>query len=146
MSQDKYESIRLKNQMCFPLYVCSKEIVRRHKPYLDKLELTYTQYITMMVLWEKKEVTVKELGKDLFLDSGTLTPLLKKLESKGYVTRERMEHDERNLCVKITKEGDELQEKALQVPKQMKGCISLKIEEAEQLSNILHKILGEFQE
>ena len=88
--------LKLENQLCFPLYACSKEIVRRYKPFLDPLDLTYTQYITMMVLWEKKAVTVKELGEKLYLDSGTLTPVLKKLESKGYLTRERSGKDEQN--------------------------------------------------
>lgn len=86
---DKYDSLKLENQLCFPLYACSKEITRRYKPFLSKLDLTYTQYITMMVLWETRELSVKELGDKLFLDSGTLTPLLKKLESKGYLTRNR---------------------------------------------------------
>lgn len=146
MSKDQYASIRLCNQMCFPLYACSKEIVRRYKPYLDELCLTYTQYIAMMVLWEKKEVTVKELGKELFLDSGTLTPLLKKLESKGYVTRERMESDERNLMVTITEKGEALKEEAVKVPEKMKGCVSLEPEEAQQLYKILHKMLDCFEE
>lgn len=92
---DKYDLLKLENQLCFPLYACSKEIVRRYKVYLDKLDLTYTQYIVMMVMWEDKELNVKELGDKLFLDSGTLTPVLKKLESKGYVTRERSKIDER---------------------------------------------------
>ncbi len=98
---DKYDSLKLENQLCFPLYACSKEITRRYKPFLSKLDLTYTQYITMMVLWETRELSVKELGDKLFLDSGTLTPLLKKLESKGYLTRNRSVKDERNLIIKI---------------------------------------------
>ena len=83
------DKLLLENQLCFPLYVASKEIVRLYTPYLDKVDLTYTQYITMMVMWEVKEINVKELGKRLFLDSGTLTPLLKKLEAKGFVERNR---------------------------------------------------------
>ena len=98
-NQDKYESLKLSNQLCFPLYACSKEIIRKYKPYLDDIDLTYTQYIAMMVLWEKKTVNVKLLGECLYLDSGTLTPVLKKLESKGYITRERSSEDERNLVV-----------------------------------------------
>lgn len=125
MSKDKYAGIRLENQLCFPLYVCSKEIVRRYKPYLDELNLTYTQYIAMMVLWEEREVTVTELGKQLFLDSGTLTPLLKKLEQKGFVTRKRMESDERNVCISITDKGDRLKEEAVKIPEKMSCCISL---------------------
>lgn len=144
-NKDKYAAIRLENQICFPLYACSKEIVRRYKPYLDELDLTYTQYIAMMVLWEKKEVTVKELGKELFLDSGTLTPLLKKLEAKGFVTRTRMESDERNLCVDITPKGEDLKERALCIPEKMNGCVALSVEEAKQLYGLLHKMLGTFE-
>ena len=89
MEDKQYEAVKLENQLCFPLYACSRETIRLYKPYLDELELTYTQYISMMVLWEKKSVTVKELGRALYLDSGTLTPLLKKLENKGLLTRRR---------------------------------------------------------
>ena len=110
------DSLKLENQLCFPLYVCSKEIIRRYKPILDKLDLTYTQYITMMVLWEHDTINVKTLGKMLYLDSGTLTPLLKKLESKEYITRTRNNNDERNLNISITDKGKDLKEKALIVP------------------------------
>lgn len=144
MSKDKYAGIRLENQLCFPLYVCSKEIVRRYKPYLDELNLTYTQYIAMMVLWEEREVTVTELGKQLFLDSGTLTPLLKKLEQKGFVTRKRMESDERNVCISITDKGDKLKEEAVKIPEKMSCCISLNSEEVKTLYTILQKVLGNF--
>ncbi len=144
MSKDKYAGIRLENQLCFPLYVCSKEIVRRYKPYLDELNLTYTQYIAMMVLWEEREVTVTELGKQLFLDSGTLTPLLKKLEQKGFVTRKRMESDERNVCISITDKGDRLKEEAVKIPEKMRCCISLNPEETKTLYTILQKVLGNF--
>ena len=144
MSKDKYAGIRLENQLCFPLYVCSKEIVRRYKPYLDELNLTYTQYIAMMVLWEEREVTVTELGKQLFLDSGTLTPLLKKLEQKGFVTRKRMESDERNVCISITDKGDRLKEEAVKIPEKMSFCISLNPEEVKTLYTILQKVLGNF--
>lgn len=144
MSKDKYAGIRLENQLCFPLYVCSKEIVRRYKPYLDELNLTYTQYIAMMVLWEEREVTVTELGKQLFLDSGTLTPLLKKLEQKGFVTRKRMESDERNVCISITDKGDRLKEEAVKIPEKISCCISLNPEEVKTLYTILQKVLGNF--
>lgn len=139
---DKYDAIKLENQLCFPLYAASKEIVRKYKPFLDELDMTYTQYITMMVMWEQKEVTVKELGEYLYLDSGTLTPLLKTLEKKGLVERKRSKEDERVLNVFITKEGEALKEKAVQVPTQMAGCVKLEKEEAEQLYKILYKILG----
>lgn len=141
---DKYDSLKLENQLCFPLYACSKEIIRRYKPFLDKIDLTYTQYITMMVLWDKKEMNVKELGKYLYLDSGTLTPVLKKLESKGYIQRSRSKEDERNLVICITKEGEALKEQALEVPVQMGQCVKLTEEEAKLLYQILYKILGEF--
>ncbi len=137
----KYDSIKLENQLCFPLYAASKEIVRRYKPYLDKLDLTYTQYITMMAMWEVKTTNVKELGEKLFLDSGTLTPLLKKLESKNYIMRRRSENDERNLIVEITPEGEALKELALSVPAGMTKCIVLSTEEKESLHKILNKIL-----
>jgi DNA-binding MarR family transcriptional regulator len=138
----KYDCIRLENQLCFPLYAVSKEVVRRYKPILDKLDLTYTQYIVMMVLWEKKQTNVKELGECLYLDSGTLTPLLKKLEQKGYIERKRSEEDERNLIVHITEEGMQLQERALEVPGQIGRCIALEPEDAAKLYELLHKLLG----
>ena len=102
---DKYESLKLCNQLCFPLYAASREITKRYKPLLDKLDLTYTQYIAMMVMWEHKEVTVKEMGECLFLDSGTLTPVLKKLEQKGYVLRQRSTDDERVMNLTLTDKG-----------------------------------------
>ena len=143
---DKYDSLKLENQLCFPLYACSKEIVRRYKTYLDKLDLTYTQYIVMMVMWEEKELNVKELGDKLFLDSGTLPPVLKKLEAKGYVTRERSKIYERTLIVTLTKSGEELKEMALEIPVGMRGCLNINDEEMTQLRNMLNKILSEIGE
>ena len=140
--QETYDALKLGNQLCFPLYACSKEIVRRYKPYLDELDLTYTQYIAMMVLWEHKQMNVKELGKKLFLDSGTLTPVLKKLEAKGYISRERSDEDERNLIITITGTGEELKEKAACVPGKMSACVKLEPEEARMLYSILYKLLG----
>ena len=139
---DKYNTLKLENQLCFPLYACSKEVVKKYKPFLDKLNLTYTQYITMMVMWEKKRINVKELGECLYLDSGTLTPLLKKLESKGYIKRERSKEDERNLIVTITKKGEALREDAVEVPIQMGQCVNLNDEEAVTLYKLLYKLLG----
>ena len=139
----KYDSLKLENQLCFPLYACSKEIVRRYKTYLDRLDLTYTQYIVMMVMWEEKELNVKELGDKLFLDSGTLTPVLKKLEAKGYVTRERSKIDERTLIVTLTESGNELREKAVDIPVGMRGCLKLSDEEMVQLRTMLNKILSD---
>lgn len=139
--EKKYDVLKLENQLCFPLYACAKEIVRRYKPYLDELDLTYTQYITMLVLWEKSKMNVKELGDCLYLDSGTLTPVLKKLETKKYITRKRSKEDERNLMITITPEGKKLREKAVEVPKKMGQCIHLQPEEARQLYQLLYQIL-----
>ena len=142
MDHAKYDVLKLENQLCFPLYACSREIVKRYKPFLDQIDLTYTQYIAMMVLWERKCVNVKELGECLYLDSGTLTPLLKKLEAKGLVTRMRSEKDERNLVVSITEEGEKLKEKAAEIPIQIAGCTNLTEEEGMMLYHILYKLLG----
>ena len=142
MGKDKYECLRIENQICFPLYACSKEIVRKYKPFLDELDLTYTQYITMLVLWEKKETNVKELGEQLFLDSGTLTPLLKKLESKGFVSRKRSEADERNLVVSITDAGMALRDKALDIPEKMTCCVNLDPAKAKELYKLLYEVLS----
>ena len=141
MQNNKYDCLKLENQLCFPLYACSKEVIRRYKPYLDKLDLTYTQYIAMMVMWEKKEVTVTELGKYLYLDSGTLTPVLKKLEEKNYVIRNRSKEDERNLIVSITQEGEDLKEQAVQIPMSLSACVNVKPQEAQQLYQLLYKLL-----
>ena len=137
----KYDALRLENQLCFPLYACAKEIVRRYKPLLDPLDLTYTQYIAMMVLWEKKSVTVKELGGCLYLDSGTLTPLLKKMEAKGLITRRRSGEDERSLIVSLTGKGAQLRDEALDVPVQMAKCVMLEPGEAQELYRLLYKLL-----
>lgn len=139
--ENNFDALKLENQLCFPLYACSKEIVKKYKPFLDKLDLTYTQYIAMMVLWDKKEITVKALGECLYLDSGTLTPLLKKLEAKEYVKRSRSKEDERNLLISITDKGEKLKEQAIDVPAQMSGCVNLQPEEAMQLYELLYKIL-----
>ena len=140
MEEDN-NKLKLENQLCFPLYACSKEIIRRYKPLLEELDLTYTQYITMLVMWDKRQINVKALGKCLFLDSGTLTPVLKKLENKGYIKRSRMEKDERNLIVSITEKGDKLKKKAKSVPEEMSKCVKLSQEEAINLYRILYKIL-----
>lgn len=138
----KYDSLKLENQLCFPLYACSKEVVKQYKPYLDHIDLTYTQYITMMVMWEGKQLTVKELGEYLYLDSGTLTPVLKKLESKGYVLRSRSKDDERNLIVTLTEQGERLKDEAYEIPMKVGQCVKLKPEEAKLLYQLLYKVLN----
>ena len=137
----KYDALKIGNQLCFPLYACSREIIKRYKPFLDEIDLTYTPYIAMMVLWEQGSTTVKELGNALYLDSGTLTPLLKKMEAKGLITRRRSEADERSLIVSLTAEGEALKDKALSVPRQMASCVCLEPEEARELYRILYKLL-----
>jgi len=143
MEENRYEVLKLKNQLCFPLYACSREVVKRYKPFLDKIDLTYTQYIAMMVLWEKKSVNVKELGEYLYLDSGTLSPLIKKLEAKGFITRKRSDKDERNLIAEMTPEGERLKEQAVEIPMQIAGCTNLSESEAMLLYQLLYKMLGE---
>ncbi len=137
----EYDALKLENQLCFPLYACSREVVKKYKPYLDEIGLTYTQYITMMVLWEKKTVNVKALGECLYLDSGTLTPLLKKLEAMGLISRERSKEDERNLIVAITKKGEALKEQAKTIPERMMSCLNLNEDEIVALYGLLNKML-----
>ena len=139
--EKNYDVLKLNNQLCFPLYACARETIKLYKPYLDELDLTYTQYITMMVLWEKQSVTVKELGEALYLDSGTLTPLLKKMEAKGFLTRRRSEQDERSLIVRLTEEGEALKDRALSIPYQMMSCVHLEPEEIRELYRLLYKLL-----
>ena len=142
MDDARFDALKLENQLCFPLYAAAREIVKRYKPFLDTIGLTYTQYIAMMVLWDRRCVTAKELGDRLYLDSGTLTPLLKKLESMDLVTRERSEADERHLVVTVTETGMALRERAVEIPLQMAGCTGLIPEEAMELYRLLYKILG----
>ena len=141
MMEDKYAPLRLRSQLCFPLYACSREMIKLYKPFLDELGLTYTQYITMMVLWEHKAMTVKALGQELYLDSGTLTPLLKKLEEKGLVTRRRSDLDERNLIVTITELGEAMRDQALHIPGEMAKCVNLPNEDIRDLYRMLHQLL-----
>lgn len=141
---DKYDALKLDNQICFPLYAVSKEIIRRYKPFLDEIDLTYTQYITMMVMWEEQSICVKDLGARLFLDSGTLTPLLKNLEKKGYITRTRSKDDERVLNVQVTAEGMSLRDRAVDIPAKIGNCVDLEKDEVLGLYKILNKLMGQF--
>ena len=138
---DKYDGLKLDNQLCFPLYAVSKEVIKKYRPYLDKLGLTYTQYITMMVMWEHEKINVKDLGVELFLDSGTLTPVLKSLEQKGYIERQRDSIDERVLNVTLTVSGQALKDRALHIPKAVASAINLDQKDALELYRILYKIL-----
>lgn len=141
---NKYDALKLDNQLCFPLYAVSKEIVRRYTPFLNEIDLTYTQYIAMMVMWEHRELSVKELGKKLLLDSGTLTPLLKTMEKKELVTRVRSKTDERFLVVTVTEKGMALREKAVEIPAKIGSCVQISKEEAVQLYSTLRKLLTQF--
>ena len=141
-----HEQLKLENQLCFPLYACAKEIVRRYQPSLEPLDLTYTQYLVMMALWEYEEQTVKELGQRLWLDSGTLTPVLKKLEAKGYVSRRRSTYDERSVVIAVTEEGRALCDRAALVPMEIGSCVKLSAQEAMQLHTLLYRLLAGMEE
>ena len=143
---DKYDSLKLKNQLYFPIYLCSKEIIRKYTPLLNELNLTYTQYIVMMYFWEVEESNLKDLGKTLMLDSSTLTPLLKKLELKGYIERKRSFTDERNLVIKLTKEGINLRNKAIDIPSKMGKCINLSDSDIKTLYSLIYKVLLNVEE
>ena len=137
-----YDELKLKNQLCFPLYAASRELIKHYREYLEQIGLTYTQYIVMLVLWEERGLNVKALGKRLYLDSGTLTPVLKSLEAKGYVIRTRSSEDERRLMVEVTPEGDALKQRATEIPHRMDALTALSDEEATQLYHLLYKLLN----
>lgn len=146
MSQENKDDIlKLSNQLCFPLYASGKEITRRYKPLLDKLDLTYTQYIVLMVLWEKDQISVKEIGEKLYLDSGTLTPLLNKLLKKGYIKKEVEPHDNRELIISLTNKGLKLKIEAYRIPPQIASKVNLSEEEGKELYRLLYKVLEGFK-
>lgn len=138
------EQLKLGNQLCFPLYACAKEVVRRYTPLLEPFGLTYTQYIAMMVLWEHKSISVKEMGKRLYLDSGTLTPMLKKMEHSGWLCRKRSDEDERVVVISITDAGEALQGLVAEVPIKMAQCLKLESTETLQLYTLLNKMMNTF--
>lgn len=135
------EALKLKNQLCFPLYACSRKIISRYKPFLDEIGLTYTQYLVMLVLWEERTVSVKTLGERLYLDSGTLTPLLKKMETQGLVTRTRAKEDERSVLIAITDAGEALKQQALAVPQKLMDCIPIDPKDAGTLYTLLYQLI-----
>lgn len=141
---DKYDNIKLENQLCFPLYALSREIIKLYKPFLEKFDLTYTQYIAMLVLWEEEKITFKCLGKKLHLDSGTLTPVLKKLEANNLIKKYRSTEDDRIVIVEITEKGLKLKNEILEVPEKMYCASGLNIEEVKDLKGILDKVLKRF--
>ena len=141
-SDSKYDSLKLKNQLCFPLYAASREILRKYTPLLKAIGLTYTQYIVMMVLWEQREATVTDLCRQLYLDSGTLSPLLRSMEEKGFVRRQRDKADERVVKITLTEAGEALKERAVAVPAQIGSCLNITADEAKTLYSLLYKVIG----
>lgn len=141
MSEMEYDPLKLENQLCFPLYAASREMIKLYRPFLEPVNLTYTQYVAMMVFWEVKRISVKELGKRLYLDSGTLTPVLKSLEQKGFVNRHRSVEDERVLIVEVTTEGEALREKAKHIPIEMAKNVNLEKEERRDFYRLIYKML-----
>lgn len=139
---DKFENLKLNNQVCFPLYAASREVIKLYKPFLDKYNLTYTQYITMLVLWEGEKITIKELCKKLYLDSGTITPVIKKLESMGLIIKYRDKSDERIVIVELTAKGRVLKEEVVKVPEQISCKINGNVEDLLTLKNLLEKVLN----
>ena len=144
--KSKYDCIKIENQFCFPLYVCAKEVVRQYRKPLESLGLTYTQYLVMMVLWEYGSMSEGELGNKIHLDSGTLTPLLKRIEKQGYIIRQRPKGNERKLMISLTEQGKHLKEKALSVPCSMQNCLEIDELEMQQLKAILNKALLKMEE
>ena len=136
------ESLKLSNQICFPIYALSKEVVSQYRPFLDRLDLTYPQYLVMLVLWETDGITVGSIGEKLALDTGTLTPLLKRLEAKGIIHRNRSVEDERIVLISLSEDGKKLKELACEIPLQMKQNFDLTDEEISTLKQIINKILN----
>ena len=143
---EKYDTLLLKNQLCFPIYAVGNLILRKYKPLLDELDLTYTQYIVMMVMWEKRSVNEKELCETLKLKTNTLTPLIKRLKEKGYISIEKSKEDKRNLVISLTDAGEGLKEKAVNVPPSIAKEYNLTEEEAVTMYKILYKILDNEKE
>ena len=139
--KNEFDPLLLDNQLCFPLYACSRKVVNMYTPFFQPLGITYTQYIVLLVLWETDGVSVRELGQRLYLDSGTLTPLLKKMEEAGLVTRTRSTEDGRVVLVHLTEQGRALREKAAEIPLRLGGCLPLSTEEAQALHSLLHRLL-----
>ena len=142
MEYDYHEALKLTNQLCFPLYAASRSVVNLYTPYLKPLGLTYTQYIVLLVLWEKDGITVGEICDKLMLDNGTLSPLLKKMQQAGYIERKRSQKDDRVVLVTLTEEGKAVQEKAKEIPKKVSSCIDLPSEKAQTLYDLLYELLA----
>lgn len=143
MSKD--ELLKLDNQLCFTIYACSREVIRLYRPFLAELGITYTQYVALLVLWEKESITLKELGEKLFLDSGTLTPLLKKMEAANLLVRQRSQKDERTICISLTKQGKSLKNQAYEIPEKVICSARLDLKEVIDLREKLKKLLNKIE-
>ena len=141
MEYDYKEAMKLENQLCFPLYAAARAVTSLYTPYLKKLDLTYTQYIVMLVLWEKDGVTVGDICKKLMLDNGTVSPLLKKMSTLGYLERNHSKDDERSVLIYLTEQGRALQEQAKDIPLQVGSCVKLPTDKAQQLYSLLYELL-----
>ena len=141
MDHDYHEIMKLNNQLCFPLYAAARNVTSLYTPWLKPLGLTYTQYITFLVLWEKDGISVSEIGNKLMLDNGTLSPMLKKMEQSGYIERNRSREDDRVVIITLTQKGRELQEQAKDIPEKVGSCIDLPIEKARVLYDLLYELL-----
>ena len=141
MDHDYHEIMKLDNQLCFPLYAAARYVTNLYTPWLKALGLTYTQYITFLVLWEKDGISVSEIGNKLMLDNGTLSPMLKKMEQAGFIERNRSKDDDRVVIITLTQKGRDLQEKAKDIPLKVGSCIELPIEKAMELHDLLHELL-----
>ena len=146
MKYDYHEAMKLDNQLCFPLYAAARNVTALYTPWLRPLGLTYTQYITFLVLWEKDGISVSEIGSRLMLDNGTLSPMLKKMEKEGYIERNRSKEDDRVVIVSLTRKGRDLQEKAKEIPEKVGGCIDFPAEKAKKLHDLLYELLGNQKE
>ena len=142
MEYDYREVMKLENQLCFPLYAAARNVTNLYTPYLKPLGLTYTQYIVLLVLWEKDQIPVGEICEKLWLDSGTVTPLLKKLQAEEYIEKRRSEEDERVVMITLTEKGRDLQERAKDVPSRVGSCIGLSQDKAQTLYTLLYELLG----
>ena len=143
---EEFDCLKLENQLCFPLYVASKYVVRSYTPILEEFDLTYTQYIAMMAMWEHKSLSMNELGKILYLDSGTLTPLVNKLIKKGYLQKQTDPNDKRMISITLTEKGSSLKQEMKQVPGKVAKCICMDKEEAQALRKYLDKIIASYEE
>ena len=143
---EEFDCLKLENQLCFPLYVASKYLVRSYTPILEEFDLTYTQYIAMMAMWEHKLLSMNELGKILYLDSGTLTPLVNKLIKKGYLQKQTDPNDKRMISITLTEKGSSLKQEMKQVPGKVAKCICMDQEEAQALRKYLDKIIASYEE